>query len=115
MKMRTSNYAFQAFSVPNRTRLEEQILADVKITQNFRKTASKSHFQTKEVNKNMRKALGLGLLTLVLSFFVGVFAVTVDAQTSTPTSTPTPTRTMTPTPTTADTSTPGAPATGFGY
>lgn len=69
----------------------------------------------KEGGDYMRKVLGLGFLTFAISLgaasLMGVYA-----QTSTPTATPTTTVTATPTGSVMGaTTTPGAPATGFGY
>lgn len=61
----------------------------------------------------MRKALGLGFLTLAVAFMLAAtFGVSANAQTSTPTTTPTATPTGS---VMGATTTPAAPATGFGY
>ncbi len=63
----------------------------------------------------MKKVLGLGFLTFAISLGAASM-LSANAQTSTPTSTPTTAITATPTGSVMGaTTTPGAPATGFGY
>lgn len=60
----------------------------------------------------MVRTLTLGILVLVMSLFVGT--TFVNAQTASPSPTTAPSPTASPTPTTTDSTTPGAPRTGFG-
>ena len=60
----------------------------------------------REEVKSMIKGFAVGILTLVVAFFVG--AVVVNAQTTTTSPTATPTMSQ------SATTTPGAPQTGFG-